>query len=451
MAARLEGRRWVAHGDPGELVGRGASSRDVSGRDRDLHLRREEPSPSPAIPGLIGHGRVDRDGRGPGLALGQPDQGEGRLRRSTARVRLTEGRLGALEVAPEPADVADRVEAVGLWRRGVERSELGRGPLQLLLGPLPATADRRHFGAVDPADAGKAGEGLSLAVLLGRLDPLARPAIVGQVAARTDQPAGRHPRRERRQLAIDGRDRRFLHQGEPIQRGARCDLQGAEIGLRMGRQVRIGGAGADLHGPLSQRECGLAVAGPRGALAADQREVAVSVRLSVRPEDPLGSAGPRIGDRRLARIAVFASDVEGQVRGAEIVPLRLVRLERPLLGRELDLAMRREEGSLRESLEVGARKVAVAIRLGQELERVGPRVSSERITPRLQWIRGRCDGRRTRLAHGGHCAIRAYGTRRRCADRQARSVAALGRAIWPRLVRDEGLSWREPRALCGAS
>ena len=197
LAARLQCRRRIPDDDPRELVDGGPRLLDVTGRDCDLHLGGEQARPSPAIPGLVGHGRVDRGGRSLDLALGEPDESERRLRRSTACVGLAQRRLGASEVALEPPDVADRVEPVGLWWRGVVGTQLGRRPLELLLGLLPGPSDRGHLGAVDPANAGEAGERLSVAVLLGRLDPLARPAIVGQVATRADHPAGGDPGGER--------------------------------------------------------------------------------------------------------------------------------------------------------------------------------------------------------------------------------------------------------------
>ena len=66
---------------------------------------------------------------------------------------LAKGSLGALEVALQPADIADRVEAVGLRRRGVVARQLDRRALELALGAFPRAADRGDLGAMDPADA----------------------------------------------------------------------------------------------------------------------------------------------------------------------------------------------------------------------------------------------------------------------------------------------------------
>jgi hypothetical protein len=169
-------------------------------------------------------------------------------------VRLAQRRLGADEVAAEAPDVGDRVEAVGLWRRGVVGRELGRGPLQLHLGALPRPANRRDFGTVDPADAREALEGLALAVLLGRLDPLARSAVVGHVAARTDHPARGDAAREGRQLPVDGGDRRLLHQCEPIARCPGRDLQRPEVRLRVRLEIGVGCHTSNGHSALGQAE-----------------------------------------------------------------------------------------------------------------------------------------------------------------------------------------------------
>ncbi len=152
LAAGLEGRRRVVR-RRSRLSARPPFARpDVAGGDRDLDLGRQESGAGPAIPGLLGHGRVDRARRRLDLALGEADEGERRLRRATASVRLAQGRLGALEIAAQAADVADRVEPVGLRRRGVVGAELGRRPFELLLRPLPGAADGGDLGAMDPAD-----------------------------------------------------------------------------------------------------------------------------------------------------------------------------------------------------------------------------------------------------------------------------------------------------------
>ncbi len=150
-------------------------ARHVSGGDGDLDLRRKEACPSPASHVSSARAALIVAAATLVLPSARRDQCERWLRRTAAGVGLAQGGLGALEVALEPSDVADRVEAVGLGRRRVVRRELSGCPLQLQLGAVPLAADGCDLGAMDPADARKAGQGLAVAILLGRLDPFARP------------------------------------------------------------------------------------------------------------------------------------------------------------------------------------------------------------------------------------------------------------------------------------
>src|SRR3990172_7732519 len=99
--------------DRSELMEGGAGPGDIARGDRDLDLRDEEPAACPPIPGL---GDLGVDGRGGrlDLALGQPDEGKGRMWRVAPGMGLAEGRLGTFEIALEAANLADRVVAVRL-------------------------------------------------------------------------------------------------------------------------------------------------------------------------------------------------------------------------------------------------------------------------------------------------------------------------------------------------
>ena len=132
-------------------------------------------------------------------------------------------------------------------------------------------------------------------------------------------------------------------------------LSDAEVRQPVRLQVGVGGGLADLDRPFGERERRVGVAHRPGGLAPDQREVAVRVGFAVGADELLRPALPRGRDRVLARIAVPAGDVDREVRGAKLVALRLVRLEGPLLGRELAVGMRAEERGQGECLEVGAR------------------------------------------------------------------------------------------------
>ena len=256
--------------------------------------------------------------------------------------------LGALEIALQPPDIADRVIPIGLWWRCVVGAKLDRGPLELLLGLGPGAADRGDFGSVDPADPGETGQRLPVAVLLGRLDPLAGAPVVGHVAAGADHPAGGHPGRHRRQLAVDGRDRGLFHHREPVERRSGGDLQRAEIGQCARLEVGVGRAGPDRDGEFGEGECGVDIARRCGALAPAKRQVPVGVGLAFRTDDPGGTTPPSRGDRILALESVGARDVDGQVRRPNVVALGQMGLERTLLDVERGIGTRGEEGGERE-------------------------------------------------------------------------------------------------------
>jgi hypothetical protein len=77
----------------------------------------------------------------------------------------------------------------------------------------------------------------------------------------------------------------------------------------------------------------------------------------------------------LALPAVFAGDVESEVRGTNCVALSFVGLERTLLDAQLDLGAGGEEGGEGERLEILAREVTVAIGLRELVERLLPRMA----------------------------------------------------------------------------
>ena len=83
---------------------------------------------APGVRALVLERRVDRRDRRLHLALAEPDQRERRVRRAPACVGLPERLLGALDVATQPPDLADRVEPVRLRRGRAEPLELAGSP-----------------------------------------------------------------------------------------------------------------------------------------------------------------------------------------------------------------------------------------------------------------------------------------------------------------------------------
>ena len=315
--------------------------------------------------------------------------------------------------------------------------EFDRRALELLLGLLPGTADSGDLGTVDPAHPGETGERLAVAVLLGRLDPLARTPVVGHVPAGPDHPAGGHPGQHGRQLPVDRRDGGLFHHREPVEGGSGGDLQRAEIGQCARLEVGVSRVGPDRDGAFGERECLVDIARGRGALAHAQRQISVGVGLAIRTDDADRHGAPRrAAIDVLPWIAVGPRDVDRQVRRADVVALGQVCLERTLLHVKRDIGMCVEEGGECERLEVGARQLAIAIGDRQLLECLGPDVARERDPTRFEWIRTRRLGRWCRrLAH-----------RRPLCTRDA--VGAEGTARWLRACL--GRLWRRDPATDGS-
>jgi hypothetical protein len=161
---------------------------------------------------------------------------------------------------------------------------------------------------MDPAHAGEAGHRLALGSAR-RLDPLARPAVVAEVPAGPDHPARVIPP-ERRQLAVDGGDRR-RRSARPsgvapraIVSSPSCDSAHARGRRRAWRRSR--------PPPASLR-----------ARSTSPSAAAISLRASAgsrphswcRRAEPLGTPDPARRDRQPARHGRVASEIDRQIRG----------------------------------------------------------------------------------------------------------------------------------------
>ena len=380
LAAGFHRRGGIPRDDLPEGVDRRPGQRAVTGGEGDLDLRRKEAGPGPSIPRRIRDRGIDGDAGRLDLALRQPDEGEGGLGRPAALVGLAQGGFCPFEVALQPPDVADRVEPVRLWRRGLEPPEFHRRALEFLLRAVPGPGHGRHFGTMHATDPREPGERLPIAVALGRLDPFARPPVVGQVAAGADHPARGDARRERRQLAVDRRERRLLHHRHAIGGRARRDLERAQVDHRERLQVRVGRPFADPHGLVRQGQGAIEVAACGGHLAAQERQVAVDVGVPGRFDEPLRPPDPCRRDRELAGEHVLPADIERDVRRALGVAGGLVGLERPFLRGKLVIRVRREERGLRQGLQVPSTERRSANRRGSA-GRTPPSRRGERARP----------------------------------------------------------------------
>ena len=239
---------------------------------------------------------------------------------------------------------------------------------------------------MDPAHAGKTGQRLPIAILLGGFDPFARPAVVGQVATRADHPAGRHSGREWRELSVDRRDRGLLHQRESVFGLARGDLQGPKVRKRIRLEIGVVGARADVDGLLRERECRFDVPRRTRCLAPDEGEISEGVAVPFRPEDPLRPACPRRCDRMLAGKSVTSGDVQRDDGRPNRLALGFIGLERTLVDVEFDIGPGHEEGCQPEGLEDRRRKAAFGISLREEIEGVRPAVLLDRVPSCMEHV-----------------------------------------------------------------
>ena len=112
-AARVRGhgeqhRHVDVGGDGGELVGGDPRRRDVTGRERDLDAGSEQPGPGQPVGHLL-VGRADRSRGRVEPALGDPQQGEPRLRVVAALAGLPVGGLGLVGLAAQPVQLGELV------------------------------------------------------------------------------------------------------------------------------------------------------------------------------------------------------------------------------------------------------------------------------------------------------------------------------------------------------
>ena len=268
----------------------------------------------------------------PHLARREPDQRQRRLRAPAQRVRLAQRLLGALEVALQPAKVADRIQAVGHDRQRLERLELGRRLAQLLLGALPAPLERDDLGAMDAADAREPADRLGLAPLVRHLDPLAGPLVVGEVATGGDHLARGDPGRERRQLAVHGGDRGFLEDPDALGDRATGDLHRGHGRLRERLEVGVVRPCRDRDRLRRQLEGPRDVAGGAGDLALHQRQEPVGGRLGLALQDPFGTPVQAVATLVLPRRAWKLATAECRARRADRIAIGLVRRQMPARG-----------------------------------------------------------------------------------------------------------------------
>ena len=374
----------------------------LSRRDRDLDLRRQEANGRPLISLQFFDGRADRGQGGTHLPFAQPNQREGRVRSVTERVGLPERVLRSFQVTHPKSDLSQRVEAVGQRWAGAVRAQLLGGLAQLLLGAFEAALEPLDLGPVDPADAGESVDRLPLAPPASRLGPLPRPPVVGGVPSRRDHLAVRHPGRERAELAVHRGHGGLFQQSEAFLGPPGRDQHRALLDQPPGLQVVVAVLRAELDRPGRQLDPEVDLTHRLRDHAPRQCLITVRVALLVTFDQPLTAVQPRRGDGELTPDAVVPKDVECEERSACLVPGVNLRLECALLRLEREVGLRAEPGRLGQRFQVVGPEGALAVGLGQEVERLLPAVRLERLTRRAR-------GRGCRFGRGHtsrHCATR---------------------------------------------
>src|SRR5439155_23363836 len=118
-----------------------------------------------------------------GAVLRETEQGQPGIGVTAQLVALTVGVLSAIEISPQPHDLADLVAAFS-HDAGVDVGDVPANPLGFVLSLRPGTADLHHLGPMDPADALVQDRGRdSVAPVRRRLGPRCRPADVTQLVA----------------------------------------------------------------------------------------------------------------------------------------------------------------------------------------------------------------------------------------------------------------------------
>ena len=368
----VQRRRPERLGQPGELLRRLRGRGHVPGGNGDLHLGREHAGPGPPVPGLLGQSRVDRTERRVDLSFGQPDQGQGRLRRPAQRMGLPQRVLGAFQVAQAIPDLPQRVEPVGQGRRLVVTGQFLGGLLELLHGHLQAALEREDLRPVDAAHAGEPVDGLPLAPPMRGFRPLASPPVVGGVAACGDHRAVGHPGGDGAELPVHRGDGRLLHQPETLLRPPQGDQERSVPQQAEGLEVGVAVAGTDLDGPSRHLEGAVDLSGHLRPVALRQGQVAVGEALGLPFEETLPPAGPGRCDGALLLERVFPADVERQRGGPAAVAPGQVGLERPLFRLDGQVGVGAEPCRQSQRLQVPGIEIRFPVGPGQQVERLLP-------------------------------------------------------------------------------
>jgi hypothetical protein len=375
--------RRVIDRDRIELVGRRPRRDGIARRACDLGLRRQQPGSDQAVPVLVLEAAADRRGGGVDLALSEQEKRPTRLRVLAHLVRLPECVLRARQVAHPQPDLTELVER----RAGVHRAEVEQliaGAAQLGLRLAPGAEQPHDLGAVHSADAGEPVDRLSLAPALGRLRPLVRAPIIGEVATGADDVAEHRAGRVGAELVPDGGRAHVLEQRPALVDAPQSHKDHPAVHRAPRTQARVVEPAGDLEATLDVLEGVIELApGPR-QLPVREREVPVRDRLGLALEQALRTVEPPLGDRagELHRI-LPAKREGGERRFLRVAPVDVRRVRALSCLDRFVLAADPPRG-LCEQLEVFRLELACGVGAAQRLVRLGPRATSDGVAPGRQ-------------------------------------------------------------------
>jgi hypothetical protein len=221
------------------------------------------------------------------------------------------GRLGAGQVAPEAAELAELVVALG-GAGDVQVGQLQADQGGLPLGLGPGALAGHDLGAVDPADAGEQhGRRQAGQPAAGRLRPLGRPADVGQLVEGGHQVAVDVAGPLRAQLAREHGQHGLVQLGHPLGHAALLDQPPPLEHVADGDQAGVGVPAADVPDPPGRGHDRVLVAAGQGTLQVQVEEVAVLGLLRLVAEQPPGPAQPARPDHAVAAEEGVDRDPDG--------------------------------------------------------------------------------------------------------------------------------------------
>ena len=285
--------------DEVELVGGRAGPVEVAGRDRDLDLRLEQRGALQVgvrwsflgrHPQRVLEGVSDRRCRSGDVTLGQPHEGETRLRIPPGTMSSQQGLLCSGDIALVQSNPSQLVQWPSQLAPQVGAQLLARHQC-LILGFVARPAQPEDLGAMHSAAPMEAADGVRLAPPLHRLGPLLGHVVQGEALQGTHELAVDDPSRQRIELARDGRDPGLVEQRQTLLDFAVQDQQAGFGHPADGARRRVT---RRTHldrppGPLPSAEN---VTGQHPLVPADDRQPGVGRRVVVAFEQPLSARQP---------------------------------------------------------------------------------------------------------------------------------------------------------------